>query len=219
MSNQYFTKETESAIVAYNKETDSRIREKIYIEKIDSALDKLIEGVIFGYRFTGLSDLEELKHDCKTYLLTIMKNFDETKNKKAFSYFTKVTIHWFGNIAKKQKARMISQVDIGTQMQEKDHEFLSVVNNLEDVDYHNKKIDNTLRQLSISKGDLNQRDAVVLESCLILFEKKDDIEVFNKKAIYLYLREMTGLQSKDISASLKRIKSKYSDINFEWNNQ
>ena len=48
-SKQYFTKDTEDAIIEYNSTTDQRIKDMVYRDRIKPAFDKLaeIEGEIF----------------------------------------------------------------------------------------------------------------------------------------------------------------------------
>ena len=40
----------------------------------------------------------------------------------------------------------------------------------------------------------------------MLFDSADEIEIFNKKAIYLYLRELTGMNTKQIVSQLNKMK-------------
>ena len=52
---------------------------------------------------------------------------------------------------------------------------------------------------------MKENDIKVYKAINILFDSKEDIEIFNKKAIYLYLREITGLNTKQIVNSLKEV--------------
>jgi hypothetical protein len=63
---------------------------------------------------------------------------------------------------------------------------------------------------------LDPNDLKVYKAILVLFESKEDIEIFNKKAIYLYLREITGLNTKQIVNSLKKFRKKYSFFKQDW---
>ena len=65
---------------------------------------------------------------------------------------------------------------------------------------------------------MKENDLKVYQAIMILFESKDDIEIFNKKAIYLYLREITGLNTKQIVNSLKKFRKKYFLFKGEWEN-
>ena len=63
---------------------------------------------------------------------------------------------------------------------------------------------------------MKDNDLKVYQAIIILFESKEDIEIFNKKAIYLYLREITGLNTKQIVNSLKKFRKKYYSFRDEW---
>ena len=56
----------------------------------------------------------------------------------------------------------------------------------------------------------------VLDAIKILFESIDQIEIFNKKAIYLYMREITGMNTKQIVNNLNRIRKRYRNFKNEW---
>jgi len=67
-------------------------------------------------------------------------------------------------------------------------------------------------------SQMKENDIKVYKAINILFESKEDIEIFNKKAIYLYLREITGLNTKQIVNSLKKFRKKYSNFKQGWEN-
>ena len=52
----------------------------------------------------------------------------------------------------------------------------------------------------------------------ILLNSIEDIEIFNKKAIYLYLREITGLNTKQIVSQLNKFRKKYRLFREDWDN-
>ena len=53
---QYFTKDTEDAIIEYNATEDQLLKDKIYRERIKSAFDKLAEIVYNKWKFTYFDD-------------------------------------------------------------------------------------------------------------------------------------------------------------------
>ena len=58
----------------------------------------------------------------------------------------------------------------------------------------------------------------VYEAIKTIFSNADKLEIFNKKAIYLYLREITGLNTKQIVAQLSKMRAKYSDFKTRYEN-
>ena len=69
---------------------------------------------------------------------------------------------------------------------------------------------------SWDEEQMKDNDLKVYKAIMILFESKDDIEIFNKKAIYLYLREITDLNTKQIVNSLKKFRKRYSAFKEDW---
>ena len=65
---------------------------------------------------------------------------------------------------------------------------------------------------------MKENDLKVYKAICVLFDSKEEIQIFNKKAIYLYLREITGLNTKQIVNSLKKFKKKYYYFTQNWNN-
>ena len=63
----------------------------------------------------------------------------------------------------------------------------------------------------------NERKTV--QAIEILFQESQNIEIFNKKAIYLYIREITGLNTKQVVSSLNKIRKRYAEFKKEWDNQ
>ena len=63
---------------------------------------------------------------------------------------------------------------------------------------------------------MKDNDLKVYQAIIVLFESREDIEIFNKKAIYLYLREITGLNTKQIVNSLKKFRKKYFLFKDDW---
>ena len=47
-------------------------------------------------------------------------------------------------------------------------------------------------------------------------KNSEDIEIFNKKAIYLYIREMTGLNTKQVVNNLNKLRARYRDFKTKW---
>ena len=58
----------------------------------------------------------------------------------------------------------------------------------------------------------------VYDAVCILLNNPEDIEIFNKKAIYLYLRELTGLNTKQVVNNLNKLRTKYRSFKTDWNN-
>ena len=76
-SKNYFTQDTEDAIVKFVNEEDQDLRNKIYREEIHYAFTKLTENIIHTYKYyyTDNQSVEELQHNCIIFLLLLSSCF------------------------------------------------------------------------------------------------------------------------------------------------
>ena len=64
--------------------------------------------------------------------------------------------------------------------------------------------------------DLKDNEKKVVEAVKVLLHNAEQIEIFNKKAVYLYLRELTGLNTKQVVNNLNKLRSKYKIFKINW---
>ena len=64
--------------------------------------------------------------------------------------------------------------------------------------------------------NLKENEKKVLQAVKILMTSVDDLEILNKKAVYLYLREITGLNTKQVVSNLNKIREKYRIFKTKW---
>jgi hypothetical protein len=215
--NHYFTKEHENAIVQYTKTNCIKERTDLYVNWIQPAFDEMVDKIVFTYKFTDLPNIDYLRDECKIWLMTILDKFDPAKGSKAFSYFSVITKNWFIHKIKKNQKRSRKEVDFGTISKRYEEEFLSTnesyITNREEEEFW-KLFFAELKSWDTSQ--MKENDIKVYKAINILFESKEDIEIFNKKAIYLYLREITGLNTKQVVNSLKKFRKKYSTFKHDW---
>jgi len=215
--NHYFTKEHEDAIIRYCLTNCTRERTDLYVNWIGPAFDEMVDKIVFTYKFTNLPNIDYLRDECKIWLMTILDKYDVNKGSKAFSYFSVITKNWFIHKVKRQQKRNKREVDIGSIPKNYEEEFLSTTES-----YVSNRVEEefwTLFHKELKSWDttnMKENDLKVYKAINILFESKEDIEIFNKKAIYLYLREITGLNTKQIVNSLKKFRKKYYSFKDEW---
>ena len=217
--NLYFTQDHEDAIVQYARTDDIKIRTELYVDWIEPAFNEMVDKIIYTYKFTNLPNIEVLKDECKIWLTTILDKYDPNKGSKAFSYFSVITKNWFIHKVKKQQKRNRREIDYENISKSYEEKFLSTDESYltyrEEEEFW-KSFYKELGSWDISQ--MKENDVKVYKAINILFESKDDIEIFNKKAIYLYLREITGLNTKQIVNSLKKFRKKYSNFKQGWEN-
>ena len=217
--NYYFTKVHEDAIVKYSNTNDRALRSQLYIEYIQPAFDQMVDKIIYTYRFTSLPNIDYLKSDCKVWLTTILNKYDPNKGSKAFSYFSVVTKNWFIHKVKATQKRNRTEVFMEDILNELEEDLVSV-----EPTYLQKRQEVEFwKSLSgeIDTWDsfmLKENEKKVLMAVRILLDSADTIEIFNKKAIYLYLREITGLNTKQVVNNLNKLRKRYRSFKDKWQN-
>jgi len=213
----YFTSVHEEKIVEYSNSSDQRVRTEIYINYIQPVFNEMVDKIVYTYKFTNLPNIDSLKEECKVWLTTILDKFDPSKGSKAFSYFSVITKNWFIQEVKKNTQRMKREI------QYEDISFIAEKEELitynpymkhrEDLEFWNLLV----VELETWGGEnLKEKEKMVLEAIKILFAEIESIEIFNKKAIYLYLREITGLNTKQVINNLNKIRIKYRIFKKKW---
>ena len=198
-SNMYFTQTTENAIIRYNKSDNTVLRNKIYNEHIAYPFDKLVENIIHTFKFYYFDvPPNTVKKDVVSFLVMNMHKFKEGKG-KAFSYFSIVAknyliLHNNTNYKKMKitdklerldyKRNFTSELAIVNQ-REMSKDFVSQM-----IEYWNNNLINVFKR---------PKDIKIADSVVELFRRKESIDNFNKKALYILIREMTGLKTQHIT--------------------
>lgn len=216
-SNHYFTKEHENAIIEYCSTDCNKKKTEIYVTLLQPAFDQMVDKIVYTYKFTTLPNIDSLREECKVWLITILDKFDPDKGHKAFSYFSVITKNWFIHKVKKQKRKNQREVDYDEAPKKYEQNYLSTEDSWE-TDQVEREFWQSFYQCmkTWESMDMRPNDERVYKAIMVLFESKDDIEIFNKKAIYLYLREITGLNTKQVVNSLNKFRKRYRDFREDW---
>lgn len=211
----YFTKETEEYIVKYNTSIDQDYRNKIFTDHIYLPFYKLAENIIHTFKFyyTDVDKIEDLKHEIVSILLEekIMK-FDPTNGAKAYSYFGTIVKRWLINYNNKNytKLKQIGSFnDVEEAYVEEDMLDQPSKKNL------SKFLDEWVEDMYDRLEDLfpKHSEQTVADAVLTLFKTRHDLEIFKKKALYIYVREMTDCDTpvltKVIGVLKEEFKSQY----------
>lgn len=218
--NNYFTKVHEEAIVEYALSSCIKRRTKLYVSLIQPAFEEMVNKIIFTYKFNNLPNIGPLSDDCKIWLTTILDKYDPNKGSKAFSYFSVVTKNWFIHKVKTNSKRLRRETSYETIVEMGGSDSLGTSS--AEIDYIDRRSEAEfwnclLNQIEIwDTGNLKQNEKAVLEAVKVLLHNIEDIEIFNKKAIYLYLRELTGLNTKQVVNNLNKLREKYATFKNKW---
>ena len=207
----YFDMDVQDAIVRYNDldpDKDQAKRNKIYQEEIHYAFDKLCENIINTFKFEYFDDVYmDVKHEVLAFLVMNMHKYDHTKGSKAFSYFSVVAKNYLilHNNANYKKYKTHHDISTLSNMSIKSNEKNSFLNDFIDdlIVYFEQNISTIFK---------NSTDIDVAYAILELFKKRDGIENFNKKSLYILIREMTNVNTSQITRVTNIFKKYYTKL-------
>jgi len=204
----YFTKETEDYIVKYNTSTDSDYRAKIFTDHIYLPFYKLAENIIHTFKFyyTDVERIEDLKHEIVSVLLEekIMK-FDPTNGAKAYTYFGTIVKRWLINYNNKNYKRL-KQIGSFSDIEESYENTIkyesstgvTLANLLDDwIEEVYEELDELFNKI---------QDKQIADAVLTIFKTRHDLDLFKKKALYIYIREMTDCETPHLTKVISVLK-------------
>ena len=210
---KYWGEDQEYAVVEFNTNADMDEKHKVFVDIIEPAFRKLVENIYYTYNFNKiLWDREQIEHEVMTHLYEKLSKFDISKNKKSFSYFGTITKNWMIQRCNADKNKRFIDDDnqdiivqnISIHAYEEDEvgrhneEFINeIIGDFDDWD---------------AKENYTRDDFAVLEIVNDILKNYERFNIYNKKQLYVYIREATDLPSRKITKSLKKIKINYSDI-------
>ena len=209
----YFTQETEEAIIEFVGCTDIQKRNKIYKEKIHYAFFKLTENLIHTYKYyyTDNHTIEELQHNAIIFLLERLDKFKPNKG-KAYSYFGTIAKRYFifnnqNNYKKLQTHQDLTETIVN------DEEVVKkelIVDSFKEntlsmfFDVYIKYNEEYLEKLYVKYKEQQVANAV-----LQIFKTRENLDIFNKKAFYIFIREMVDADTTLITKVIKKMKILY----------
>lgn len=214
--NMYFGKETQASIEKYQETECLNSRKKIYQEEILPAFSKLVENLIYVYGFKSVySTFEELKNDCVCFLYESIHKWSPEKGTKAFSYFNVVAKNWLIINTRQHKKRRDRHISINypekmSAAQKEQLESYDVVMPPDEsimLRERSEQIINLVVDMKVKVS--NENEMLCLEAIQTLFSKIDDIDLLNKRAVLVYIREISGLDKKQMSKAMSVIRRHY----------
>lgn len=210
-SSNYFTKETEEYIKLYNNSTDPDYRAKIFTDHIYFPFYKLAENIIHTFKFyyTDVEQIEDLKHEVVSVLLEekIMK-FDPDNGAKAYSYFGTIVKRWLINYNNKNYKRL-KQIGSFDDMEESyNHDLDPKYNGSITLSTF---LDNWVDEMydNLDKLFVKDQEKRIADAVLTIFRTRNDIDIFKKKALYIYIREMTDCDTPHLTKVITRLKEEF----------
>ncbi len=214
MSDLYFGKDVDQALVLFQLETDIDLKNEVFITDIKPAFEKLIK---YHYYRTPIMRNDEVVHDCMSFLYEILKaeKFDAIKYSRGFPYFNMIVKHFFIQKLKVEKKKMTTDKNLDSlsnyHNNQKTFDKVLLTEDVEE-EYQNREFINILKENLPKWRDQFQKEQEkkFVDALIVLFENSENIDIYNKKAIFFYLREITDLNSKQIATNLNKVKKKFS---------
>lgn len=214
----YFGPETHEAIIAYQSTNDRSKREEIYVETIKNSFEKLAENLIYIHQFSTDADhFKILKSDTVSFLFEILEKFDKEKGSKAFSYFNVCAKNFLIISSKKRiknKMRHVRIDDQGLSLREKfEIERHQIVCSPEEKLIAQESL-GMQKELMIKVREklTNKNEILCMEAALELYERVNELDFLNKRALFVYLREISGLNPKQLSVAMSNIRKQYREV-------
>jgi hypothetical protein len=208
--NVYFTQETEDAINEYNRTEDPIERNIIYTKRIHPAFYKLAEIMIHRFKFYNFDvPHEDVKHEVVTFLHEKICKFDGESGFKAFSYFSIVAKNYL--IAENNKNYYVYKKRHNIEAIDAERNIVNEQLRTEFIDEQRDFIDifSDIMEKFLPLIFVKNRDLQVADSVLYLFKTRENIENYNKKALYILIRERTGIKTQYITNVITRFKLLY----------
>ena len=222
-TNLYFGPDQEEAVVAFLTSDDWDERNRVYNQHLRAPLNKMIESIIRRYKLYRKADsFEDVHADTLSFLATKMEKFKPEKNKKAYSYFGTICKNYLlGQLLKADKRMKsdLSYEDMYKTVEEMDDYKYSI----EDTD--KTSLDEFIKEISANikaetnHGKISDNEKLVgnalimvLDNWETIFEQVESGNKYNKNLILSYIREISGLTTKDIRVSMRRYKKIYSSL-------
>jgi len=209
----YFTSDTEEAIKLYNESDDQTVRDEIYNLRIKYAFEKLVENVFNTFKFCYFETSPiEVQKETVAHLVANIHKFESGKG-KAFSYFSIIAKNYLIFHNNSNYKRFNQHVEIGDDNGENTYK-------LQHEDAHYKEEENrefidmmvSYWEKNVNRIFTKQRDINIANAVIELFRNSDRIDAFNKKALYLYIREISSCKTQQITKVINRMKNYQNNI-------
>jgi len=215
----YFDEKTQAAIVSYQEASNVESKKKIYVTEILPAFDSLVENLINVYGFTVMHESkQDLKSECLEFLYTAVGKFNPSKGSKAFSYFNVVAKNWL-TIKSKQNAKKTQtyiSIDNRDEISKEDLEMIEnyqVMPSWDEVLSSGSAHEQLKKMVDAIEGRVKTESEIIcVRAIKDLVSRIEEVDLLSKRAVLLYIREMTNLSSKQLSIVLSSLKKHYKEI-------
>lgn len=210
--NYYFGEKENEAIILFQKETDPKEKDRLIREIIWPAFEKL---ATYWYQKLPVRKNDEVISDCIVHLYEQITKYDAEKKKQAFSYFNTIARNFLFQKLKfeareifndQELANVLNIVDMSESEELLDEGFEKDFESREFIELFKQQLRKWQKRAS------KENEIAVMSALLEIFENAENIDIYKKKAIYFYIREMTNLNSKQVAQILGKINKRFQNF-------
>ena len=122
-----------------------------------------------------------------------------------------------GSKFKKNKKRLEREVSFESVDYDLERDLLDKAESYQDKQVRKELMHNLRKEMETWQVDFTKpQEKKVYDAVLVLFDSAEEIEIFNKQAIYLYLREITGMNTKQVVTQLNKMRKRYKEFRDDW---
>jgi hypothetical protein len=215
-SRYYFTKETQQKIVEYQISVRKMEKDRLYQYHILPAFQELVNSLVAVYGFKSSNeDINHLKSDCVTFLFETIHKWKPENGTKAFSYFNVVAKNWLTIHSRrllKNARRSVSfeAPEEFTFLEKSKLAEIEIDDSYEEKTRKNEQPKTVKKIIEFIKDQVkDERDKKCIDAIFQVFDNVDNLDYLNKRAVFVYLREISGLNSTELSSSLSNIRKHF----------
>lgn len=202
----YFGKSVDKAILEFCSIQDSKKKSYIFEKQIYPAFKKLSQ---YHYNKIPVIKNPQVVDECVVFLYEQLHKFDPQKQSRGFPYFNIIAKHYFIQKIKQEKRESLHDESRLVSLSDSSHEN-TLTEDLESGIEDRQFIEIFKQNLPMWKDKFNKPQEKQIIDCLIsLFSNPQEVSIYKKKAVLLLLKEMTGMNTKQITINLNKIKKKF----------
>lgn len=217
----YFDEQEEQAVMDYLKSDNAIEKNAIYCKVLKPAFEKMIESIIRRYKlYVPDEEYDDTFNDTLSNLLTKLDKFEQTRNKKAYSYYGTICKNYLIGRIQTYNKEIIRNPSYDSVQ----NEFADNIKYSSAGDRSAKIASETVNGLVKRIGamvenpednDLRENEVKVGKALINLFENWDYVlttdssDKLNKNAILLFLRQSTGLDTKGVRDNMKKYRKEF----------
>jgi len=219
-SNIYFSKATENAVVRYNKSESQLERNRIFQQELMEPFRKLSENIINTFKFSYFDDdkMENIQQEVVSFMVEKIHQYDPTKG-KAFSYFSIIAKNYLilTNNMNWKRLRVHDGIDAIDVDRNFHSEFREIEKNAENREFLRMLV--IFWENNVSAFFKRERDRKIAEAVLEILRKVDSLEEFNKKHLYIQVREICPCKTQQITKVINIMRKNYEDLAHQYQNR